>query len=157
MRGWTRWLLPLVTIFLTDLLINRFAYQEPIVGAYMIPNYLLFAGLIWFGSLFSQRSSWLKLVGGGLLAALIFYLVSNTFAWLSMPEYSKSFSGWVQALTTGLPGFPPTWTFFKHTLLSGGLFTGLFAGAIKAEEALTSEEEETESTETPSEGEAEEA
>jgi len=30
------------------------------------------------------------------------------------------------SLTTGLPGLPPTWEFFRNTLLSGGLFTALF-------------------------------
>jgi hypothetical protein len=34
------------------------------------------------------------------------------------------------SLTTGLPNYPSTWEFFRNTLLSGGLFTGLFVGAM---------------------------
>jgi hypothetical protein len=49
--------------------------------------------------------------------------------------------GWIQALTTGLPGYPPTWTFFRNTLLSGGLFTGLFVGAMKLTAAREPQEE----------------
>ena len=63
------------------------------------------------------------------------------------PGYPKTLAGWLQALTTGLPGYPPTWTFFRNSFLSGGLFTGLFAGAMKlaeteAEQEQSEEEEE---------------
>ena len=34
-------------------------------------------------------------------------------------------------MTTGLPNYPSTWEFFRNTLLSGGLFTGLFVAAMK--------------------------
>ena len=37
----------------------------------------------------------------------------------------------MQALTVGLPGFPPTWMFLLKTLASGGLFAGLFTAAMK--------------------------
>ena len=47
------------------------------------------------------------------------------------PEYSKTFLGWLTALTKGTGGWPQTWEFFRNTLLSGGLFTGLFVGAVK--------------------------
>lgn len=40
-------------------------------------------------------------------------------------------AGWITALTKGAGGYPPTWEFFRNTLLSGGLFTALFAAAAK--------------------------
>ncbi len=40
-------------------------------------------------------------------------------------------AGWLIALTKGTGGYPTTWEFFRNTLLSGGLFTALFAGAAK--------------------------
>jgi Leu/Phe-tRNA-protein transferase len=43
----------------------------------------------------------------------------------------KTFIGWLTALTKGTAGWPHTWEFFRNTLLSGGLFTGLFVGAMK--------------------------
>lgn len=85
---------------------------------------------------------------------MLFYLVTNTFAWLTMPAYAKTLAGWIQALTVGLPGFPQTWEFFRNTLSSGGLFTGLFVGAMKlaqADEEKKEEEEETEKETEPSE------
>ena len=64
----------------------------------------------------------------------------------------------MQALTVGLPlpGVPPTWWFGLKTLFSAGLFTGLFAGAMKWSEALDATEpeaqtEDEEEVETPSE------
>jgi hypothetical protein len=107
----------------------------------MASNYLAYAALIWLGSRHSPRSSWLRLVAGGVLGAILFYLVTNTAAWLQNPEYPKTLAGWFQALTSGITGLPPTWTFFRNTLLSGGLFTGLFAGAMKASEAAESPRE----------------
>jgi hypothetical protein len=89
---------------------------------------------------------------------MLFYLVTNTASWLSLPDYEKTWAGWIQALTKGLPGLPQTWEFFRNTLISGGLFTGLFVGAMKMAEAKEEEEaEEPEKDAQPEEGEAEPA
>lgn len=119
----------------------------------MIAIYGCYALLVFLGKKFSRSNSFLFLLSGGILGALLFYLITNTISWLADPGYQKNLWGWIQALTTGLPGYPPTWLFFKNTLLSGGLFTGLFVGSMKIAEA-TSEKEETEEAE---EGESEPA
>ena len=49
------------------------------------------------------------------------------------------FAGWLAAMTTGIPGWPPPWMFLRNTLLSGGLFTGLFAAAMKLTASSESE------------------
>ena len=49
--------------------------------------------------------------------------------------YTKDLAGWLIALTKGTGGYPTTLQFFLNTLMSGGLFTGLFAGALKLTEA----------------------
>jgi hypothetical protein len=99
------------------------------------------------GRLNSAKSSWLRLVSGGGLGALIFYALANTIAWMQNPDYPKSWKGWLLALTTGIPGFPPPWMFLRNTLLSGGLFTGLFAGAMKLSEQMDEAAEEAEENE----------
>lgn len=66
------------------------------------------------------------LFGGALLGSVLFYAVTNTGAWVASPQYAKSFAGWLQALTTGVPGFPPTWVFFRNSLAGDLFFTGLF-------------------------------
>jgi hypothetical protein len=137
-----RWWVPLGTLFLLDLLLNGFYYHVPWVDGYTLFKLGAFALIIWLGTLFGQKKSWFAITSGGLLGALIFYLVTNTVSWIFDPGYPKTFSGLIQALTTGLPGYPPTWTFLKNTLLSGGLFTGLFCGAMKLAEAAEEEAEE---------------
>ena len=104
----------------------------------------------------ARRRSYGRVFLGTLLGALLFYLVSNTVSWLTVPGYAKTIAGWVQALTVGLPGFAPTWWFGLKTLFSAGLCTGLFAGAMKWSEALDATEpeaetEDEEEIETPSE------
>lgn len=129
--GAMAWWLPLGTLAGTDILLNVFYYQQPVFSWYMLVKTLGFVGIVALGRLFSPRTNGWKLLGGGLLGALLFYLITNTASWLYDPGYAKSFAAWIQALTTGLPGLPPTWEFFRNTLLSGGLFTAFFVGAMK--------------------------
>jgi hypothetical protein len=139
--GLMAWWLPLGTMAITDVVLNVFYYHEPIVNWYMLTKAASFAGLVLLGRLFSPRSSWFKLLFGGLLGAVLFYVITNTASWLYNPEYPKTFAGWIQALTIGTSGWPETWKFFRNTLISGGLFTGFFAGALKLTEASESAEE----------------
>ena len=140
------WWLPFTTLFITDLLLNGVYYHVRLIGPEMIGNYLAYLGMVLLGRNFSPRASWLALVCGGLLGAVVFYLVSNTFSWFfnpfHNPEYARNLSGWFIALTRGTAGYAQTWEFFNKTLLSGGLFTGLFAGAMKLVEAAEPKEEE---------------
>ena len=143
-----KWWLPLGTLVCSDVALNlyyQFALHINSFRVTQLINYAAFVGILWFGTRFNQRSSWLKLLGGGLLGAVLFYLITNTAAWLfnpfNNPEYTKDLAGWLIALTAGTKGYPPTLEFFRNTLMSGGLFTGLFAGAMKLTEAAESAEE----------------
>jgi len=156
------WWLPLGTLFVSDLLINLYYQFIQHVDAFkwtQLINYAVYAILIWLGTRFSPRAGWLKLVGGGILGAIIFYVITNTASWLfnpfQNPEYTKTLSGWIIALTQGTAGYPQTWEFFRNTLLSGGLFAGLFTGAMKLSQAAEPEpEEEPEEPAQPQETEA---
>lgn len=151
--GRQAWWLPLATLLATDLLLNAFYYHVQLFNFYMAINYFAYAALILLGRKFTARSSWLKLVSGGVLGAILFYLITNTAAWIYEPTqpYPKTPAGWWQALTIGTAGWPETWKFFRSTLLSGGLFTGLFAAAMKLTAETSAPGEEAAETE---EGEA---
>ena len=126
------WWLPLGTLLGTDVLLNIFYYHESVFTPYMAVKTLSFLGLVALGRCFSRRANLFKLLGGGLLGALLFYLVTNTASWINDPAYAKNLAGWIQALTVGRPDFhPTTLEFFRNTLLSGGIFTALFAAAQK--------------------------
>lgn len=137
--GW----LPLVILLATDLGLN-FYYQhkypdDNVWGAANLANlafnYLAYAALIFLGRRFKPKSPFVSLLGGGILGAILFYLITNTASWFfnpfHNPEYAKTFSGWLLALTKGTGGYPSTWEFFRNTLLSGGIFTALFVTAAK--------------------------
>ena len=134
------WWLPMSAFLATDVLMNLLFYHVAPVSLYMLVNYGTYAVIIAIGKGFSAQASLLRLVNGSLVCAVLFYLVTNTAAWLQNPEYAKTLAGWIQALTTGIPRFPPTWMFFWKTLLSTGLFTGLFVGAMKLSEKAEAEE-----------------
>lgn len=140
------WFLPLGTLAVTDLALNAYYGYWP--QWYQLSNYLGYACLIGLGQWMSKKDHWAKLIGGGIVGACFFYLLTNTIAWLLNPfdnkEYTRDLTGWLLALTKGTGGFPPTWMFLRNTLLSGGLYTGLFVAAAKWIEA-TEEAEETES------------
>ena len=145
LRGPLGWWLPLGTLLLTDIVLNVFVYAGPAVGGFMLTNYAGYALIILIGRRFQSKDGLLTLIGGGLFAAIVFYLISNTAAWISNPLYfPKNVMTWIQALTTGLPGWPPTWEFFRGSLLSTGLFASLFTAAMKvfAPEPATEEESE---------------
>lgn len=155
--GSMAWWLPLSVMLATDIGLNVFIYHTAPLNGYTFFSLLLYAAIIALGRWFKPKMSWLTLVGGGLLGALLFYLLTNTLSWLGEPAYAKTLAGWIQALTTGLPGFPPTWEFFRNTLLSGGLFTGLFVGAMKCLEAMEEAKADAPEAEAEPEAEPEEA
>lgn len=141
-------LLAFSTLFATDVAINLFVYHLSAFGWFTIPNYIAYAVILLLGRRFRPQMGFFSLVWGGLLGAILFYVITNTGAWLQNPRYAKNLAGWVQALTTGLPEFPQTWEFFRNTMLGGGLFTGLFVGAVKLGEKV--QEDESETSEEPS-------
>jgi len=130
--GALAWILPLGAMLATDAALNIFYYHEPPFAGYLLLNYAVYALLIGLGKLVGRKASFFRLVLGGLAGAVVFYLVTNTLSWLQDTAYTKTIAGWIQALTLGRPDWhPTTWEMFRNTLLSGGLFTALFAAAAK--------------------------
>ncbi len=129
------------SLFVSDIILNyRYATSTDgvtlaatFLSAGFVLRYVGFAGVFALGAFLARRNTRsLSLVFGGTLAAsLFFYVASNTGAWLTSPEYAKTLAGWLQSQTTGLPGFPPAWTFLRNALVSDLLFTGLFVLAVR--------------------------
>ncbi len=143
-----KWWLPLLTLVVSDVALNLYYYFGMGINAFQwtqLINYGAFLAIVWFGSRFNPRASFLRLLSGGVVGAVLFYLITNTAAWLfnpfNNPEYTKDLAGLLIALTKGTGGYPTTLEFFRNTLLSGGLFTGLFAGAMKLTAAPETAEE----------------
>ena len=139
-RNKSLWL-PILVLLATDLGLNLFysVQGSEVWDAANLKNlffnYLAYAALIGIGRWFKPQSYLASLLSGGIIGAMLFYLITNTASWFfnpfQNPEYTKTISGWLLALTKGVGGYPSTWEFFRNTLLSGGLFTALFVAAAK--------------------------
>lgn len=133
-KGARAWLLPVGLMFVSDLVINHFYYRPlgySAFGFYMILNYELLLLMVLAGQVMTDRARPAALIGAGALGAVGFFAVSNAVTWLMDPFYSKSMAGLVQAFTTGKPGLPPTWMFFRNAVVSGALFTGMIVFAVQ--------------------------
>ncbi|MES2694835.1 MAG: DUF6580 family putative transport protein [Verrucomicrobiota bacterium] len=128
------WVVPFVALFLSDLYLDyQYAalYGEQWNWPSVLVRTVCFAAAIPLGRFIAQHKTWLNLFSGALAGSILFYLATNTDAWIRDPYYVKSAAGWWQAMTVGRPEFPPTLFFFRNTLVSDLLFTGLFAFAME--------------------------
>jgi hypothetical protein len=119
-----RWIwLPAVAWTLSYFAINRTQGYE--VGLHF---FVVIAGLaVTFGiGAMLRKKPWPHLIGGSLGAALAFYAVTNTGSWFLSEQYAKTWAGWVQCQTIGIPGYPPSWMFLKGQITASALFTAIF-------------------------------
>lgn len=134
---------PLVALFVSDLVLNRY-YGVSLLSVEMLARYGVLVAITAAGWWLRRRPQALLVVGASALCSVLFYFVTNTASWLAEPAYAKTFAGWAQALTGGLPGYPPTLVFFRNTLLSDVLFTGLFLLALRCSHTAANVRVETE-------------
>jgi len=121
--------LVLIPLAFSDAILNFF-YGVPILSGGGLVRLLCYLLALGFGAALRGKSWSLPIVFGFTLTnAVIFYLATNTAAWLASPAYIKSSAGWWQAITVGTPGFPPTWMFFRNSLAGDVIFTALILGA----------------------------
>ncbi len=124
---------PLAVVLATDLILygaQLFAHGSTLA------KYALLLGAAFWGASLSSHISVLGTLGRVLVCSLGFYLVANTAAWLGTPAYAKTLAGWVQANTTGLPGFPPSLVFLRNALIADQVFSLLLLLAFNGESAL---------------------
>jgi hypothetical protein len=123
-------ILPLLMLLVSDVVLNLFHYHQPFFTFDILPRYAALGLISLLGFALRGRSSLLRLLAASVVGSLIFFVVTNTGSWLSDPGYSKTAAGWLQAMTTGLPGYPSTWWFYRYTLLSDVFYTLLFAACM---------------------------
>jgi hypothetical protein len=118
---------PLVALFISDVVLNVY-YGAPLFVPLIVCRYFALALVGWVGLVIASRPSWKTLLPASLAGSTLFYVITNAFSWLSDPGYAKNFAGLTQALTVGLPQYSatPTWMFFRNSVVSDLLFTGLF-------------------------------
>jgi hypothetical protein len=125
---------PALGLIVSDVVINAH-FQAPLLDTRMIPGYFCFGVIFLIGTRLRRQgiNGPIPVLLAAVSSSIFFYLITNTISWyfdaaipLSLPLYPKTFAGWVQALTVGHPGLPPTYLFLRNTLVSDLLFTSLF-------------------------------
>jgi hypothetical protein len=118
---------PLIALFISDVVLNMH-YGFSLFSPFVASHYLGFAIVGGLGLFLQNRASLKTLLPASLAASLIFYVVTNIVSWAFDPGYVKNFGGLLQALTVGLPAYSatPTWMFFRNSVVSDLLFTGIF-------------------------------
>ncbi len=91
----------------------------------------LYAAASAFGIWIARHKSLGKILGGSVVCSLAFYVATNTYSWffdsfiVHLPGgYAPTLAGWLQANTTGMPGYDPAWMFLRNAI-AGDLFFAL--------------------------------
>ena len=124
---------PLGILLLSDFVIDL-RYAANFFATSLLARYALLA-LIGLGGMALRRASWgtspLAVLGATLAGSVFFYVASNALTWLGSPEYLQTLSGLWQALTFGLPGYLPSYVFFRNELVSDGLYSMVFLACVR--------------------------
>ena len=127
-RGKQAWLLPLAAWLLSNPIATLIQGYNPFVD--WAPVLTAFVTLLALGFLalpMRKHATAPKLLGAGLVAALLFHLVTGVAAWLAYPLYPKDLGGLYQSLWSGPFGAEiPSWAFLRNLAAANFLFTGLF-------------------------------
>jgi hypothetical protein len=123
------WLVPVLMLLGSDAVLNVHYGFGPI-GSWTIVSLVCIVPFALAGRWVTGHRSVFLMVSGSLACTMIFYLVSNTASFLTSPDYPAGFAGWVQALTVGLPGYPPTWTFLRNSLIGDLSYTVLLVAVL---------------------------
>jgi hypothetical protein len=118
---------PMIALLISDVVLN-ISYGYSLFSPFVLSHYIGFALVGALGWLLRNRASLKTLLPASIAASVMFYVVTCGVSWLFDPGYVKNFAGLVQALTVGLPQYSatPSWMFFRNSVVSDLLFTGLF-------------------------------
>jgi len=117
-KRWLAFLVPLTSLFLSDLVLGHFA------GPYV---YGSFALIVCIGFLLRTRRKPLAIGTAALASSVLFFVVANFGVWLSGFLYPRTAAGLVACYVAAIP-------FFRNMILGDGFYTVvLFGGFTLAE------------------------
>lgn len=119
------WWTPALLLIISDIALALFNGWG--LGSHLLFTLPFYVLVSLAGAAFARRQNWGAMLVGTLIASLLFYFVANTFAWATSPAYAHTVAGWWQSQTSGLPGFPPAWTFLRNALVSDTIWCLLAA------------------------------
>ena len=126
-KKWQAFLIPLIGIWISDLVINNFVYSSHssnfvwfyggFYWQYISYVFIIFAGLF----IFNKGISVTNTLGGMVSSSGIFFLFSNFGVWVGGAMYSKNIAWLITCYAAGIP-------FIHNTIISDALFTTVLFG-----------------------------
>jgi hypothetical protein len=133
-RGHSRWALPLASLLVSDTILNLFVHNAPLFGVEMLMRYFAIGAASLLGMFVCNHCAMPlrnpALILSSLASSFIFYITTNAASWVTNPQYPAGVDGLIQALTTGIPGYPSTLWFYRQTILGDLAFTALVAASV---------------------------
>ncbi|MEY2548017.1 MAG: hypothetical protein QOD64_599 [Verrucomicrobiota bacterium] len=122
-----RFTVPMIALLVSDVVLNTF-YGFSLLSPFVLSHYVGFALVGVLGLLLRDRASVKTMLPASIAASILFYVVTGTVSWLFDPGYPKNAAGLFQSLTVGVSAYSatPSWMFFRNSVVSDLLFTGLF-------------------------------
>jgi hypothetical protein len=128
LRGTKAWALPVAAWLISNPLASVLQGYNPFESGGGV--LVAFLALLLTGAMalpLRKSPSPALLLGGGVVAALVFHLLTNTAVWLADPTYPRSAEGLWQSLWSGRPiDLMPSWIFLRNLTAANLLFTALF-------------------------------
>ena len=124
---------PLGILLLSDVVID-WHYHASFFGSYLLVRYVLLGAVGLLGLSLRQMPGgrgWTAVLVSTVVTSTFFYLVTNTLTWLGSSLYPQNLGGWWQALTVGLPGYAPSYVFYRNGLVSDVLYSMVFVACVR--------------------------
>lgn len=106
---------PLAALFLSDLILG--------LHQWLVPVYISFALVTGMGLLLKNRIKMGPVVLASVMAALLFFVITNFAVWIGSPYYPKNIGGLIECYVAGLP-------FLNNAMLGNLVYSGVFFGGF---------------------------
>ena len=117
------------TFSISDIMLNL-KYGQPIINYYSLFLLVFLAAIFTCGYLLRKHRRISVLLVSTIASSFLFYLLLNSVSFFMDPHYTKNITGWFQANTTGVPGYPPAWLFGLRMLMGNSIFALVFYFAL---------------------------
>lgn len=134
-KGFQKYFFPLFTLWVSDVMLNRFLYFGEWVFFYegSLWTYGAFALMVIVGNYLGKKVSILNFLGSALLITFIHWIVTDLGVFLGTGMYPMTWSGWWMCLTAAIP-FEQN--FFTGTLLYGSVMFSVYQWMISRNPSL---------------------
>lgn len=134
---WRAFMIPLAAMLLSDLALGAifgwdyaFHSAQPFV-------YMSFILTVALGRLFRNAKPWQTVLGGGTVASVLFFLITNAAVWAMGDFYPHTLSGLLLSYEAGLAFYRDGGNFFLNSLFATYFFGGLLFVATSIVERRT--------------------